>query len=298
MTTNPDDLIFWDQPSKEWVKQGGWSTEKIAELPEEPWAFKGDCGTSCIYVFREEHGWTFTTESMYGKDPEVVKHNKVFESLEAAKLAAIDECRVTCEVCKEDCTFDGFITSFAMGKGEDKVEITGIECRPCDMARRVRVYTDTGRIDNRLGMEAHLATYRMSEKPKDEWPDNADAYLKIVAVYENMNKAVKRFEEVVWFGGLQEFVHNCKWKGALATFGDGVKFLSYTMCARSRVTLEHPEGFFIDVITAEDGSDRVMGINGIGCTEHQGIALLNHAADAWAAGEIDIQPDTGVGILL
>jgi len=69
------------------------------------------------------------------------------------------------------------------------------------------------------------------------------------------------------------------------------------MCARWRMTIEHPDGHFIDVITEESSCNSRMGTNGIGATADQAIDLLDSTIAAWKAGDITFKADGDVRIL-
>lgn len=158
-----------------------------------------------------------------------------------------------------------------------------------------------------------------------------------VADSERLRAAVKLFERAVWFGGhdpraegmtepwremggtldhqfhrykdgteppegsLQRFIVGETRSGHSASFTDesgvDIKLLSLAMCGRWRMTIQHPDGPFIDVITEENSCNSRMGLNGIGATADQAVSLIGSTMAAWARGDVNFTEDGDVHIL-
>lgn len=238
-------------------------------------------GLSMVQVSELQDQWTATLRPDYGQQRDVYRTVGPFSTAEEAMDAGYNEARVFCQTCGVDTTMKGFVTGYISENGVTKV--TNITCRECDRAARYAEYQKTGFISTSLLTTATIDNYRTQSEES----------VAVVTDMEKVTEAVALFESQVWFGGLQKYVRESAYKGASAEFGE-VKFLSYTMCGRSRVTLQGSNGF-VDVLVAEESTEKgMMGINGIGTTAKEAAALLLSAVTAWHRGEIKLKVDTQV----
>jgi len=194
-----------------------------------------------------------------------------------------------CAVCQRDCTDLGWVQRIA----DDKV--TRTTCTECDADERFRRYADTGYIDTWLMTQAMLVAEGYGRNKSAE---RRKLSLDIHGACDGLRELVNRFELVVWFGGMQKFARDSKYKGTSAAkpvaspWGE-VKVMCYTMCGRAMITLDAPS-CDVTVITEEDASESRMGLNGLHATAAEARGLLQAVIDAWTRGEIAMADDTGV----
>lgn len=201
-----------------------------------------------------------------------------------------------CDTCKQPIG-ETAPYSWERDKQGNVVRTTCMECRE---EEDLQEYERTGYLTSRVQVAAVLEEFRIKEgKPR---LGHKATIFRILESNRRLQKKVKEFEQKVWYSGLQDFIRKEKVKGHSAEC-EGVKFLSYAMCGRWRMTIEKRSllkgGWYIDVITAEDEPPPYagMGINGIGATEEQAIGLLGAAISAWQSGQMKFTPDSEVRIL-
>lgn len=134
--------------------------------------------------------------------------------------------------------------------------------------------TSTVRIDTRRMMSASINGVLKRLQEGDQ---------EVLEQIARLNEVMQRFEQAVWFGGLQEAVRTAKTSG-LSLEVDGFEFFCFTTAGRAMITLEDKEAF-VTVVTVEDGSDCRMGLHGIGATGPQATGLFERAMKLWADGK-------------
>jgi len=212
---------------------------------------------------------------------------------------------------------------------------TGVLCFQCHEAEMLMVFAQDRILTTTNTIPAAIASVRIEEGTYEEMFEGEQPLLEALwADSQRVHYKVKEFESLVWFGGhdpiaegltepyvnlpgsrglhqykdgvkapadsLQEFIRGESSSGHSASFtnADGVeiKLLSLAMAARWRMTIQHPDGHFIDVITEEKACNRRMGTNGIQATADEAIALLESTIAAWKAGDITFTTDDDVRI--
>ena len=149
------------------------------------------------------------------------------------------------------------------------------------------------RLNNRLTMSATFA-----------WSDQkygkqcGPFHETLMEVWDSMDRIqvdIKDFEERVWFNGLQKAVVESEYKGSSAEgFAGGVKMLVYAIIARCLITISHPDGYSVTLITEEDSDERRMGMQGIDATEEQARALILATAEWWQTRNANVKTDTAI----
>ncbi len=180
-----------------------------------------------------------------------------------------------CDVCKQPIT--GSWVSYYNAKTGERTES---RCSPCDDRLRREQFQKDHRISTRLLMNATLnQAYKKLEEGDQE----------ILDAYERLLPEVKRFQEAIWFGGMQDTARNAKVRGTSVVDGD-FKILCYTIAGRAMVTLDSPTAS-LTLITEDDappvdknGREVGMGVQGIDATGPQALALLEQAQKLWATG--------------
>ena len=121
--------------------------------------------------------------------------------------------------------------------------------------------------------------------------------LEIRLSFQKIYAKMKEFEQRVWFKGLQDIISKSELKGVSADspFRD-FKFLTYTMCGRTIITLEKNEAF-VSMICLDDSKESSMGDKGICATEEQAINLIELAIESFEMGNLKFKDDSEVSYL-
>lgn len=180
-----------------------------------------------------------------------------------------------CDICNKP--IDGSWVVIHDAKTNKHIES---RCSPCDDKKRREQFQKDHRISTQLLMKATLnQAYKKLEEGDQE----------VLDAYALLLPEVKRFQEAIWFGGMQDIARNAKVKGTSVADGD-FKILCYTMCGRAMVTLDSPTAS-LTLITQEDappvdkhGRQAGMGVQGIDATGPEAFALLERAQKLWATG--------------
>lgn len=184
-----------------------------------------------------------------------------------------------CDLCRKP--IDGCWSQTLNARGE----VIESRCMPCDAARRLTAYRETGRLTTRL-VESAQIDQALGKR----------ANLDVLADYETVAPHIKRFERDVWFGGLQALARNAKTKGTSAE-ANGLKLLCFTMCGRAMMTIDEPDAS-VTTITEEDSSESRMGLRGIDATADRAVELLIKVRRLWKAGALKVKDDRGVTLAI
>jgi hypothetical protein len=97
---------------------------------------------------------------------------------------------------------------------------------------------------------------------------------KILTSCQNIENEIKLWERDVWFNHLQSKVKKAEFRGWRLDFNGGY-VLVYSIAGRTQFTIESENNKYqISLLTREDSTDPVMGLNSINATEAQAIKLL------------------------
>lgn len=173
-------------------------------------------------------------------------------------------------------------------------------CFKCDKKERFEEYLSTNKISTKLMLDASMIVYDLKNgHPLKEGEfTNLKSVLEINEAVEKLQIQCKEFESKVWFNGLQAEVHNSKFKG-LSAKNDSVQVLTYAMCGRCMITInsgQDKDYDHITFITSEDGSNPVMGIQGIHCTYEKAAKLINTAIENYIGKDFIFAVDKEVNI--
>jgi hypothetical protein len=167
---------------------------------------------------------------------------------------------------------------------------------------------DCDRTERRARFEKNnvLTTYMLTDAAvygvrREYNRTDPDALLDQVArESEEIRQACKAFESGVWFAGLRPIVRRAAYRGLRAAFkvDDVACDLLVWSCAGRTVFTFQPadESFHVSLITAEDETKPVMGIQGICATKSQAVSLINAATKACADG-IGFVRDDKIGMV-
>ena len=181
----------------------------------------------------------------------------------------------TCATC--GCSIQGTWISIRRDAVETMI------CLDCNM---IQEYCESGIIITSLWLKALLAVHRGEASP---------VYQEIESAMTVVNGIAKDVERDVWFGGVQAFVRAAPMKGYRADV-DGMVVMSYTLCGRSLLQVEQPDGQFICCIYDEESETPRGGIQGIHARPEVAISLLQWLQTAWKTGSINLVHSPNVGI--
>lgn len=197
---------------------------------------------------------------------------------------------VKCDRCHSSLN-GGWSERWRVPKGKTAAVRVEAVCFDCDETESVYEFNKDKILTSRITINAAIKGTR---EQYGGAPHRYSALYKLVnASYEKVRLEVKRFEQAVWFAGLQKQVQDATNRGFKMTFGDTIAMV-YSLAARTQITIESGDKQ-VTVITAEDETDPVMGINGIRATEKDAIHLLASAAKAYKEG-FKFLPDDKVGL--
>ena len=199
----------------------------------------------------------------------------------------------------------GYCARWVVPPGAKEAKLTEAICFDCEEVESVYQFNKDRVLTSRLMTSAVLNAshdeYRVKRGSRSYGePERryAAMYRLVYASYEKVRLEVKRFEQAVWFAGLQAQVQKATHRGFKMTFSDdGVDTIAmvYSLAARTQITIERGDTQIM-LITAEDETSPVMGINGLRATEQQAIDLLKSAAGAFKSGA-KFKRNDKVGIL-
>jgi hypothetical protein len=166
-----------------------------------------------------------------------------------------------CQRC--DAPLEGAYT--AIGRG-DEVEYI---CRTCDRHERITSYQETGVLTTSLVIDASLVAHEVTKDARGSYVD-----LAIWLRSEFVCMAIMRFDKMVWHRGMKDVIRKSKKKGMSAELHPGgVKFLSFCMCARCMMTIEHPDGHSITMMVTETDDKSHCFLRGINAKPFEAIEL-------------------------
>jgi len=176
---------------------------------------------------------------------------------------------------------------------------TEVICMKCNLSSKLATWKATGVLNTSLIIAANLAHYDLEYgrplRPSADFMSPADIS-RVCLQTAIINQAIGRFEQKVWFDGLQHYVQQAVVKGH-ATHVDGITVRLYAMAGRVIVTFEDAGGGSVTVITAEDETESVMGLQGVDTTVTRACGLLRKACDLHSEGQLHFQPETGVQVI-
>jgi len=178
-------------------------------------------------------------------------------------------------------------------RGETHETMVRIEavCFDCDRKERHATYAASGVLTTRMLTDAAIYGVRR-EHDKDSYNYILD---KVERESEEIRRRVKDFERGVWFRGLQKQVRATSHRGFRAD-GEDVCVLVWSCAGRTVMTIEPPdESHSVSLITADDETEPVMGIQGICATKEQASALITAAISAYNNG-VAYRRDDKVGM--
>lgn len=296
-----EEKVYWEESPRALARRyrPGITQDELGQIKEVPWVEKASVGNRTIRIYFDIspacRRWGFSLQQEWGDSPE--SEITWGFSRGVAKWKAVQAASLSCGTCGADVTFDWRSTSFIQNK-DGSVTMGESTCRKCFTREQVDTWKDTGKIRTDLTTTVVLELQAVEEfgrKPK--YPEYLGMFREIRSSLERIGEKVKQFEREVWFSGLQKKIRANTHSGESVTLPSGVEVRSLAMCGRWRSTLEHPEGFHIDIICAEDSDTPTMGLNYINCSERQAIALLDDAITAWKDGTLNFeQAHVGIGI--
>lgn len=164
-------------------------------------------------------------------------------------------------------------------------------CFDCDEMDRITEYQKDKVLTSKFICSAACAAVTEEYRTKPGSRSYGEPAHKFIDVYLEANESVKRlqaevkkFEQAVWFSGLQAQVRAADFRGFRMNVGN-IIVLVYSMCGRTQITIESTKGDKqITLITAEDETKPVMGINGILATEEEAMKLMVTCREAYQRG--------------
>lgn len=176
-------------------------------------------------------------------------------------------------------------------RNDKRVEVM---CFDCDKKERHERYAEDDVLTTRLLTDAEMYGVRL-EYGKEASDPLLD---RVRRESDRIKPALKRFESAVWFGGLQSLVRDTQYRGHRATFeanGTKADALVWSCAGQTLITIEPADGSYsVTLITAEDSSEPVMGIQGIRATWGDARALIDAAAKLRTA---DFARDDKIGVM-
>lgn len=177
----------------------------------------------------------------------------------------------------------------------DGVRVEAV-CFACDTGERREAYAETDVFTTKIMTAAAIYSVRL-----EYGRENRDPLLdRALRDTQAIRTAAKAFERDVWFAGLQDDVRKAPTKGSRASFTIGdvpCVLLAWACAGRVLFTFEpEDDSYQVTLITAEDETRPVMGIQGVSATRAQAVALID-AATAALRGGVGFTRDNKVGML-
>lgn len=198
-----------------------------------------------------------------------------------------------CSHCGVDCS-DYYVDTL-----NEKNERLSSSCHKCDSNRRFDDYVRTARISTRLLTEVAIRTVHLEYGHSVE---RANLVLELQKHRDDIQGKVQQFDGEVWFGGLQSIVQKSTMKGMQArelieSSCGPVKLMTYAIAGRAMFTLDAPK-CSITLITDETSPSSRMGVQGIDATAAEAIELISSVCLAWKNGQVVMENDADVGLLI
>lgn len=200
----------------------------------------------------------------------------------------------------------------------EEVEVTGVDCISCSDVIAMQKYIDTkilttGLIDritldlfdisrswcyhnhNESTLKYKLRTLReLIDHGTPEDIKQLRLKLDIWQSYVNIGLKIKEFEHEVWFSELQSIVKKSNRKGMSANGPGSIKVMTFSMCARTMITIED-QGASITMIFTEDADNQsTMSFRGINAIEWQAVGMIDRVIEAFNKNELKFEDDSGV----
>lgn len=137
-------------------------------------------------------------------------------------------------------------------------QVTETICKRCDALERKQSYLKTDRLSI-----AVLGDY------------NDHPVQRVKTDIAKIEQAIHQFEQIVWYGGLQQYVGRASRKGhSMET--PKVEAMLYAIAGRVMITFRNPsKDIDVTVITAETETRQgVMGLQSVDATAKQAVSLL------------------------
>ena len=192
--------------------------------------------------------------------------------------------------------------------------IIGAYCKECDDKRILNDYIKTRKLNTNLIINVSLDLSDIGRPWSHREPDPYHYKLKtfreifefgseqeikdIITLLEiwysniKIRTKIQEFEKEVWFNGLQEIIRNSTKKGVSARLDD-IKCLTFSMCARTMITIEDMDAS-VTMMCTEDSKIPSMGFRGISATEQQAINLIDFIIKSFKDGLLKFEDDTDV----
>lgn len=188
-------------------------------------------------------------------------------------------------------------------------ELIEVHCHNCEKARNLEKYLESFRLSESLITNTTLDLYDIgcpwdyNNPPRHktirailEGPYSEILMLKtkidIYLSYTNISTEIKRFESMVWFNGLQKIIRNSSNRKISAKCKD-LKCLTFSMCARTMITLENEENS-VTMMCTEDSEESTMHFRSIDATEDQAIDLIDTCIKLFVEGKLEFEEDNDI----
>lgn len=179
-------------------------------------------------------------------------------------------------------------------EGDGEPRRVKVLCLPCGVSERVDEYNKSGRISTSLATEVQVTKAWADIRGPALRPDFVPIQRDLERVYE----AVAEFGKAAWRAIVAATDAEQQWR-ALSCEIPGAKIMTWTMCARTMVTIEGGE-HSVTVMGDEHWSDdpdagNTCGFRGIDATADAAVKLLRNATEAARKGLLGaLRPDSGV----
>lgn len=177
-------------------------------------------------------------------------------------------------------------------------------CFDCDEMERITEYQQDKVLTTRFMTSAVCSAITEQYRKEPGSRSYGEPPHRFINTYLEANESVKRlqvevkkFEQAVWFSGLQAQVLAAEFRGFRMNFGNVIA-LVYSLAGRTQITIESINGDKqISLITADDEKRPVMGINSISATEEDAMKLMVTCREAYERGYKFTRNDkVGLGI--
>jgi len=160
-------------------------------------------------------------------------------------------------------------------------------CLDCAERERWVEYEQTRILRTRLLEDAGYEDWLRRNDYPDGWTPpmvTGDLLTEVIRAKEMLHEAAKTFECEVWFKGLQTKVRAAEVHGQRVET-ERLKWLVFTSAGRCLNTLEDlKDHHSITLITAEDGDECVMGVQGVEGRFEDVLELVGLALRVWESG--------------
>lgn len=174
-------------------------------------------------------------------------------------------------------------------QGDKRAEVF---CADCDKTEKLAEYTKTNLLTTSLLCDA--AIYGARREMKSGTPRDFTME-RIQLESAQIRESCKAFERGVWFAGFQSAVQRADNRGFKASFSVGdvqCKALAWSCAGRTAFTFEpEDESYQVSLITAEDETEPVMGVNSVLATGAQAVGIISAATKALLCGNGFVRDD-------